>query len=577
MTACLLGCAPTIASEVSAADVPWITNGGGAYHVGANWFGGAAPTTADRAVFSLPITKTVWLTGPAMSGALLAESGDVTLNLNGATLAFTNPTSAAIIGLSSVTHPTLRLREGSLTASTTDVGLNDNSTGHLVLGPGAVWQNALDTRIAYGKFSSASAHVHSGAALNVQRDLFIAVLQNANGAAVVENPGSRIQVTRELNVGMDATGLLHVRDGGRVTAKDIYLARSSRAHADFIVEGPESSAAFVFKLSAGSGFRADGRVRIDNGADVYSFFGVLGEIQESKGHARIANGAHWEIENAFYVGFRALGTLEIESGATLNSKFTNLGFYNNSAGHAHVRGSGTRWQNLQYINVGVAANTTGSLTVESGGVVASETIVVGPSGALRGDGVIEAHVTNNGIVEPGMPGEEPGAPSGVGALTIRGGYTQTPNAGGALRMQIGGFSPGVTHDTLVVEGAATLGGALHVEFIDGFNPQMGVVFPLLSATSITGAFNTIALPTFPDGRFCILFSNGSTLYMTVLQGLIPPPPGPPIPPMHVDFSHSDGSQTDTDPPAALPPTPLRLTPNALRTLIHAVLESHSHR
>ena len=71
-------------------------------------------------------------------------------------------------------------------------------------------------------------------------------------------------------------------------------------------------------------------------------------------------------------------------------------------------------------------------------------------------------------------------------LTINGHYTRT--AAGVLQMELGGRTPGNGFDRLVVNGPATLAGALHVARINGFRPAVGDVLAVLSFGSRTGTF-----------------------------------------------------------------------------------------
>ena len=61
---------------------------------------------------------------------------------------------------------------------------------------------------------------------------------------------------------------------------------------------------------------------------------------------------------------------------------------------------------------------------------------------------------------------------------------------GVLEIELAGVTPGTQHDLLNVVGEASLGGALDVALIDGFTPQVGDAFTVLSADTLSGAFET---------------------------------------------------------------------------------------
>jgi hypothetical protein len=111
-----------------------------------------------------------------------------------------------------------------------------------------------------------------------------------------------------------------------------------------------------------------------------------------------------------------------------------------------------------------------------------------------------------------------------GTIIIVGNYTQT--AAGRLTVEIGGLSPGSQHDQLVVAGPATLDGALQVSFTNGFAPQPGDFFNVLSCASRSGAFAAsnagllgLAESYTPTGLLLIAGSNAyPSLNFTVFGG-----------------------------------------------------------
>jgi hypothetical protein len=126
---------------------------------------------------------------------------------------------------------------------------------------------------------------------------------------------------------------------------------------------------------------------------------------------------------------------------------------------------------------------TGGLTLLVGGVLTPGSGLVDlEGGVLAGSGVINANVLNNAEVDVGQPG-------GTGVLTIVGDYTQT--AGADLAVRIGGTNPGADFDQLAVTGQATLDGTLTVHLINGFQPNSGQGFTVLTFGSGSGAFATI--------------------------------------------------------------------------------------
>jgi hypothetical protein len=100
------------------------------------------------------------------------------------------------------------------------------------------------------------------------------------------------------------------------------------------------------------------------------------------------------------------------------------------------------------------------------------------------------------------PGESPGT------LTLEGDYVQEPE--GTLEIELGGRVPDSEHDVLVVTGIATLGGTLELHLIDGFVPQIGDNFEILSASNVTRTFSGIRAVGFPRHlRPQVVYTPGS--------------------------------------------------------------------
>lgn len=122
-------------------------------------------------------------------------------------------------------------------------------------------------------------------------------------------------------------------------------------------------------------------------------------------------------------------------------------------------------------------SSTGVLGVFSNSVLAAAT--VDNHGILRGDGTINATVTNHRLVSPG-------ASPGILSLDD---FENTTN--GVLEIQLGGLTPGSGHDALAVSGSVTLAGAVSVSTTNGFTPSDGDTFEIITAASVTGTFNQI--------------------------------------------------------------------------------------
>ncbi|MEO1929879.1 MAG: hypothetical protein ABGX51_05870, partial [Gammaproteobacteria bacterium] len=163
------------------------------------------------------------------------------------------------------------------------------------------------------------------------------------------------------------------------------------------------------------------------------------------------------------------GSLTLDGG-TINTTFTNTGTVS-------VISSST---------LGTTNQTAGNLIVVGGATTLTTTGLSINGGSLLGDGTISGSVTNNGgILSAG---------SSPGTLTITGSYTQ--GAGGTLQAELAGTTlAGTDYDLLSVSGTASLGGTLDISLFGGFIGSVGDTFDIINASSITGDFSNVTVPT----------------------------------------------------------------------------------
>ena len=181
------------------------------------------------------------------------------------------------------------------------------------------------------------------------------------------------------------------------------------------------------------------------------------------------------------------GTLQKSSGnntSTISVVFSNSDTPGNPNSDLVLAGSGR----LDF--TGSFTQTAGAINLAGGAVGAGNngTLAIA-GGLLEGAGDVFANFVNGGVVSPGGDGA-------VGTLHIHGSYTQTTS--GVLDIDLGGAT---SFDTLVIDGAANLAGALHVNLINGFTPSHGESFAILTFASHAGNFTSISMgftDAFPD-------------------------------------------------------------------------------
>lgn len=144
---------------------------------------------------------------------------------------------------------------------------------------------------------------------------------------------------------------------------------------------------------------------------------------------------------------------------------------------------------------GAIDNNGGTITVIDGGVVAASN-GFGPlnnnGGTVQGTGTIQSGTfINNGTVSPGnSPGVLVSEVAGMGSHF----FEQGP--AGTLVIEIGGRTPGLTHDVLDVRGIALFDGTLDLQFSPFVGePQImpGDQFEIILAEGIDGIFRDVQI------------------------------------------------------------------------------------
>jgi hypothetical protein len=84
-----------------------------------------------------------------------------------------------------------------------------------------------------------------------------------------------------------------------------------------------------------------------------------------------------------------------------------------------------------------------------------------------------------------------------------------------LLMELGGEAAGSQNDAVTASISAVLAGTLQVTLANGFVPEAGDRFALISSGSLSGTFATSVLPVVPNLHFAVVYSpTGVTLAVT---------------------------------------------------------------
>jgi hypothetical protein len=175
-----------------------------------------------------------------------------------------------------------------------------------------------------------------------------------------------------------------------------------------------------------------------------------------------------------------------------NGAFINQGTLTKTAGSGdgETRFSGAL-SNQGFVDVqsgvldvsGGYAQTSSGVTRLAGGEITASTPIAINGGRVEGSGTISAAVVSAGEIRPGLPDDA------IGAISIMGNYRQTTF--GRYSVDIGGPTPGTDFDTLTISGAVRLDGRLAIALVDGFMPDVGDTFEVMTFASRINEFAVV--------------------------------------------------------------------------------------
>ncbi len=252
------------------------------------------------------------------------------------------------------------------------------------------------------------------------------------------------------------------------------------------------------------GLGGHGTVTVSNDADLETKSSIIGLQNGAVGNITVSGyGSTWTLEGSLDVGFMGEGNLTICDGGAVFAQdtFVTLGtfpfdFKQGGVGNATVCGPISFWFIDGDLYVGLFG--LGTLWVQDGGSVLAQSVTVSEystvrvskggtiqpginGGTLEGDGVLETQYVVNDAVRVGDP---------VGALSVSGDLLTS-----IAEFEIAGADPGA-FDELAVAAVASIP-TVAVSFVDGYVPQVGDAFPILSV----GTFDLVPeveVPALPD-------------------------------------------------------------------------------
>jgi hypothetical protein len=188
-----------------------------------------------------------------------------------------------------------------------------------------------------------------------------------------------------------------------------------------------------------------------------------------------ANGGSIGLADSSGAVLNNLGSLSITDASTIGCDVTSNGTVAIRAGQSlEIGGTWIQYDGLITVD--------GTLTVDN---------TLNMQHLVQGNGIINGNVINAGELAPG--GNSPGR------LTINGDYTQLP--GGKLDIQLNGPSQGDQYAQLVINGNATLAGALNILRQPDYVPAPGIAFQVMTFHSHRGDFQFYVNLDLGNGRY----------------------------------------------------------------------------
>ena len=507
------------ARSALAEEIWWNQPAGGSFNLPANWLQLRVPGPNDVAIFDLmqdPSYNVTFDAGVTNSGCQF-RIDKVNMDLNGVIYTLYNGLDVGVFDGNSAE---LVLTDGTVRADTVCVGQMPGSAGVLVVGAGLT-MNVSDV-LAAAYYGNGTLSVTDGASVTAGWSV---VGGGSTGVIEVTGPGSTYTLRRELIVGAIGNGTLNVTDGAEVTLGWIGVGINESSDGEILVDGVGSLLDAKGHIVVGDS--GQGSLSVTNGARVHSFGElVVGEKIYGRGTVTVSGaGSRYQSDSGYasLIGNEGEGRLTIEDGGHVqtNGMIVIGGPFPHGGGTVRLIDNGST---LKTPGLLVGNKSPGRLIGGEGGPrvavgdvdpqnIPGGDLHIGPNGELRGNGTVSFDVANlSGVVDPGGSDAPEGAP---GVLTVTGNFEQ--QAGGRLLIEIGGTQRGIEYSALDVSDDVTLDGELEIRIVNGFEPQLGDTFEIMTFASHTGEFATIRGQDLGNGLFCAVFYRDTDVTIVVSE------------------------------------------------------------
>jgi hypothetical protein len=365
---------------------------------------------------------------------------------------------AWVSGANSFANPTVGPGQLLGTSQTLSAGKTLNVAGTTTINSGGT------LALSGGTFSTSSlALTGAGASFQVNSGTYSIGSFSVSSGAAFQVPANQTFTT---------SGTTTVGSGGTLTVNGVLL--SSGVAVSGVLSGGGQVAGPLTNNNGGEVRVSGGQQLLFSNTGAHSNAGLIRAIGGPTGPAQVEFAG--PLTNA-----ASTGLIVTQGGGNLNfdAGLINNGSVAASFGQMNVFGDVTN-NASGHITIGAGANATfygdvvqnGTLNIASGSTAEMFGAFSG-SGGFTGGGTLR----QDGDLRPG---NSPALINLGGNLVI--------GAGSTYHMELGGTTIGSQYDSVAVSNAATLGGTLEVDLINGFQPSLAQQFTALTFGSESGDF-----------------------------------------------------------------------------------------
>lgn len=302
--------------------------------------------------------------------------------------------------------------------------------------------------------------------------------------------GVTTNIGRSAFVGHDGTNnTLEINFGATVTDGEACIGHAAPADRNTaLVLGANSLWEHEGALTVGKN-GSDNRLIVAGGARVVAEIGRIGENPcGDRNEVRVTGpGSEWVLDCSLSVGGKGSSSrLVIDNGGLVAAGAVSIGDHVQSRSNVVEVGGGSLLTVETGCGFPMCEVVRGTLRLLGGTVHAEGGVLVGAEGTLAGNGDIDADTACSGVYQPGAP---------IGALAHTGWLTLDDVS--RAEFEIGGYEPETEFDISQVDTICTLAGTLRIVLANGFVPQAGDRFEIITAGEVLGDFSSVEVVNGP--------------------------------------------------------------------------------